>query len=88
MISVGRYDPRLNYVQVYHGPEHKGCPLKPGDLLVETWNRGKASVDIEWTVSKSRVDDPNDHAVYCTRFGPDVGEETTYGRSDFNTNHR
>lgn len=87
MTSVGRHDPKVNYVQVYHGPEHEGCPLKPGDLLIETWNLGKHSVDMEWSAAKSQVDEPNNHSAYCTRLGPNVGEETKYGRSDFSASH-
>ena len=73
-----------NHVAVYHGQpvigtgDHRCCRGKPGDLLIETWNIGKASVDLEWTVSKTRVDDPDDHAGSCVRWGPDVDEEAQY----------
>lgn len=69
-----------NGVIVYHGSRcnRPRCKLRLGDVLIETWNIGKASVDLEWTVSKRRVDDPDDHAGSCSRYGPDVKEETTY----------
>jgi hypothetical protein len=73
-----------NHVQVLHGPtvyRNSGrpcCHLRPGALLIETWNTGKASVDMEWLVSKKRVDDPEDHAGSCTRWGPDVDGEAAY----------
>lgn len=78
---MSHHRPDLNYVQVWHGspcPRSARCRLALGDLLIETWNRGLASVDTEWTVSKGRVDNPNDHAGSCTRLGPDVTGETRY----------
>jgi hypothetical protein len=76
----------LNHVAVYHGPPCTGgrssagrrCSAVEGDVLVETWNRGKASVDMEWLVSKQRVDGPDDHAASCARWGPDVESESAY----------
>jgi hypothetical protein len=70
----------LNHVAVYHREAcyTKHCRAAAGDLLIETWNRGKASVDIEWLASKKRVDDPRDHAGQCIRWGPDITGETTY----------
>jgi hypothetical protein len=73
-------DPNLNYVTVMHGPlcADRRCHAKPGEVLIKTWNRGKHSVDVEWAVSKSRVDDPADHAGSCMRSGPDVTDEFSY----------
>jgi len=75
-----RRDPRLNYVTVLHGKPcgRDKCDAAYGDVLVETWNRGKASVDLEWTVAKNRVDNPDDHAGSCSRLGPDVEDEFSY----------
>ena len=75
---------RENHIAVYHGQSVFGaggtrcCRGKSGDLLIETWNIGKTSVDIEWAVSKARVDDPGDHAGSCVRWGPDVTGEARY----------
>lgn len=76
----------LNHVAVYHGsrcpggtrPDGRRCRAAAGELLIETWNQGKASVDLEWLVSKQRVDDAGDHAASCTRWGPDVETDMSY----------
>jgi hypothetical protein len=63
---------------VYHGPacDAGGCRSRPGDLLTETAHGNRSSADIEWQVSKHRVDNPTDHAGTCTRWGPDIPADT------------
>ena len=47
--------PELNYVTVYHRApcSDPKCRLRSGDMLIETWNRGKASVDLEEGIAKT-----------------------------------
>lgn len=80
-VTYGRADRDVKRglgVTVYHGPACAagGCRARPGDILIETSHRTPASADIEWQVSKARVDNPSDHAGSCTRWGPDIAAET------------
>lgn len=65
-------------VAVYHGPpcDAGGCRARLGDCLIETEHLSEPSADIEWLVSKGRVDNPSDHAGSAGRWGPDIPAQT------------
>lgn len=63
-----------NYLQVFHGPPcgTQWCTLSAGDVLVETWNRGLGSIQMEILTAECRVADPDDHAGSYRAWGLDA----------------
>jgi len=66
----------VNRLRLFHGPPCKDdhCLATKGELLIETWNRGLASVMLGIQAAESRVADPGDHAGSWRAEGPDVRE--------------
>ena len=67
----------LYHVRVLHGPRCPGgrmrsCRAAEGDVLIDTWQSTRASFDMEVSVTKARVEDPEDHAGSFIAWGPDA----------------
>ncbi len=77
-------DSNLNHLTISHRKQRcdpKRCRAVLGELLIQTWNTGKHSINLEWAVAKARVDNPDDHAGSCGRWGPDVEGDANYNES-------